>query len=50
VLQDLVDDGLILNTGYHLGFTTALRTNRYIDLEHLFETLCLYAPRVQVMA
>jgi hypothetical protein len=31
VLQNLVDDHLILDTGYHLGFATALRTDRHID-------------------
>jgi hypothetical protein len=31
MLQNLVDDHLILDTAYHLGFASALRAGRHID-------------------
>ena len=39
MLKDLVDDRLILDTGNHFGFASALRADRHIDVEHAFEAL-----------
>jgi hypothetical protein len=43
MLQYLVDDLLILDTGNHLGFTFAFRTDRHVDVEHPLQALRLYA-------
>lgn len=39
MLNDLVDDRMILDTGNHIGFASALRADRHIDAEHAFEAL-----------
>jgi hypothetical protein len=39
VSQYLVDDLLILDAGDHLGLTSALRADRYIDVEHPLQAL-----------
>jgi hypothetical protein len=38
-MKDLVDDRLILDTGDYLGFTTALLTDRYVNVEHTLQAL-----------
>jgi hypothetical protein len=40
MIQDLVDDRLILDTGDYLGFASALLAGRYVNIEHT-----LQAPR-----
>jgi len=40
MLQNLVDDRLILDTGYHPGFASALLAERNVDVEHALQPLC----------
>lgn len=39
MLKDLVDDRLILDTGDYLGYASALRADRHIDVEHALQAL-----------
>jgi hypothetical protein len=39
MLLKLIDGRLIFNTGYHFSFSTALRADRRIDLEHPLQAL-----------
>ena len=41
MLQNFVDNQLILDTGYHLGFSSALLADRHIDVEHSLQALRL---------
>ncbi len=38
-MEHFVDDYLIFDTRNHLGFASALWTDRHIDVENTFETL-----------
>ena len=39
MIENFVDDYLIFDTRNHLGFASALWTDRHIDVEHTFEAL-----------
>jgi hypothetical protein len=39
MIQYLVDDRLIIDTGDYLGFTSALLADRYIKVEHTLQAL-----------
>jgi hypothetical protein len=39
MLQNLVDDRLILDTGDYFSFAATLRTDRHVDVEHALQVL-----------
>lgn len=40
MVENLVNDSLVLDTGDRLGFTATLWAHRYVDIEHPFQALC----------